>query len=305
MSFPTNGDWLRCQFHAHTTNSDGEPTPTGLAEHYARAGYDVLAITDHHHVTVEEHRTLVMVPASELTARIDADREADILALGVADVPEPNGEFPSIAAAAEWIVARGGLAYLAHPYWSGLTPDDYLGATHLSGIEVFNAASELHQGNGLSAVHWDDILTRGGTCLALATDDSHYAGQDSRLGWTMVRAGERSSAGIVAALRDGAFYSTSGPTIASIVPIDGGVEVRCSPARAVTLRSGPWDGSRANADARTMSWRARVVERDAAGAIVAAWLDAPEYADWGRVEVLAADGSCAWSNPFAIAARPS
>ena len=37
----TEGTWLRCQLHAHTTNSDGEPTPEGLVEHYARAGYDV------------------------------------------------------------------------------------------------------------------------------------------------------------------------------------------------------------------------------------------------------------------------
>ena len=45
--FNRDGEWLRCQLHSHTTNSDGEATPDGLVEHYARAGFDVLAITDH------------------------------------------------------------------------------------------------------------------------------------------------------------------------------------------------------------------------------------------------------------------
>ena len=43
----TDGTWLRCALHAHTNRSDGELTPRDLAGHYARAGYDVLAMTDH------------------------------------------------------------------------------------------------------------------------------------------------------------------------------------------------------------------------------------------------------------------
>ena len=35
--------------HAHTTNSDGELAPRALARHYERAGYDVVALTDHWH----------------------------------------------------------------------------------------------------------------------------------------------------------------------------------------------------------------------------------------------------------------
>ena len=43
--FTGTGGWLRCQLHSHTTNSDGDATPQGLVDHYARAGFDVLAIT--------------------------------------------------------------------------------------------------------------------------------------------------------------------------------------------------------------------------------------------------------------------
>ena len=188
--FDRDGEWLRCALHAHTTNSDGEATPDGLVEHYVRAGFDVLAITDHWHITVHAHDELLLIPSSELSAKLDGrgDFDADVLAYGIDVLPEPAEEFPSISDAAAWIVGQGGVAYLAHPYWSGLRAEDYLAAPALSGIEVMNAGSELLQGNGLSAVHWDDILHLGGRCLAIATDDSHYPGQDSRLAWTMVRA---------------------------------------------------------------------------------------------------------------------
>jgi hypothetical protein len=301
--FDGAGAWLRCQLHAHTTESDGEATPQGLVEHYLRAEYDVLAITDHWRVTTYEHDDILVLPSSELSARVDGGLEADVLAYGIDAPPEPAEEFPTIAEAASWIVAAGGVAYLAHPYWSGLAAEHYLGAPQLSGIELYNGGSELHQGNGLSAVHWDDILHRGARCLGIASDDTHYTGQDSRLGWTMVHATERTRPAVLAALRDGAFYSSSGAAIHDVTVVDGNVEVRSSPARAVTLRSGPWDGCRVNADAtRTMHWRGRVLERTAAGAIVSARFEPPEFWRWGRVEVEGVDGGRAWSNPFPIPA---
>jgi hypothetical protein len=126
-----------------------------------------------------------------------------------------------------------------------------------------NAGSELLQGNGLSAVHWDDILHRGGRCLAIATDDSHYPGQDSRLAWTMAAAPEPTREAVLAVLRDGDLYATSGAVILGIEVDAGGIEVRC-------------------------------------GAITRARFEPPEHWKWGRVEVVSAEGPTAWSNPFAV-----
>ena len=300
--FNRDGEWLRCQLHSHTTNSDGEATPDGLVEHYVRAGFDVLAITDHWHITTAAHDDLLLIPSSELSAKLEGrgDFDADVLAYGIDVLPEPREEFPSIAAAADWIVAQGGVAYLAHPYWSGLRAEDYLEAPKLSGIEVMNAGSDLLQGNGLSAVHWDDILHRGATCLGIATDDSHYAGQDSRLAWTMVAAPERSRDAVLAALRDGDFYATSGAALLGIEVDAGGIEVRCGPARSVTVRSGPWDGCRVDARPLAMNWRGRVLDRRHDGAITRARFEPPEYWKWGRVEVVSVEGATAWSNPFTV-----
>jgi hypothetical protein len=281
--------------HAHSINSDGEATPEGLVEHYARAGYDVLAITDHWHITRFEHEEILVVPSAELSGNVDGDlEEADVLAYGIDALPDVHEKFPSIAEAASWIVAQGGVAYLAHPYWSGLSAQHYLDAPGLSGIEVLNGGSEQQQGNGLSVVHWDAILGAGRECHGIATDDSHYTGQDSRLAWTMIRATERSRAAVLEALRSGCFYASSGPEIRN-VRVDGeGVDVRCSPALSVALRSGVWDGCKVNAGPLEMNWRGRVTERSESGLITAARFELPEFQNWGRVEVADASGGRAW-----------
>lgn len=296
------GSWLRCQLHCHTTCSDGDPSPEELCAHYAGAGYHVVAITDHWHITVHEHDGLLLIPSAELSARVTGGaEEADVLAYGIDRLPEVRDTFPTVEDCARWIVAEGGVAYLAHPYWSGLAPGHCLDAPSLSGLEVWNGASELIQGNGLSGAFWDDVLHRGGRPFGIATDDSHSAGHDSLVGWTWVRAVERSRAAVLAALRSGSFYGSSGPTIEAVwVEDDGSVGVRCGPARAVFLRSGPWDGCSANADPAVLSWRGRVVERASDGAIVEALFELPEYWRWGRVEVVDAVGRKAWSNPFTL-----
>ena len=180
--FPTGeGTWLRCQFHAHTTNSDGDATPAGLCDHYARAGFDVLAITDHWHVTDHATDDIVVMPSSELSARCEGPSdEAEVLALGVDVLPEVRDYFPTIEALAAWIREQGGAPYLCHPYWSGLAPQHYLDAPSLVGLEVYNGGSELTQGSGLSSVHWDDILQLGATPFAIATDDSALPGAGTR-----------------------------------------------------------------------------------------------------------------------------
>src|SRR5205085_47575 len=129
-------------------------------------------------------------------------------------------------------------------------------------------------------------------------------GHDSLLAWTMVRAEAGDPRSVLEALAAGAHYATTGARLADVQVTEDAVVVECSPASAVTLRSGPWDGGRANADPRRMSWRAEVLDRDPSGAITRARLRLPEQRPWGRVEVLGADGTRAWTNPQALPLDP-
>jgi predicted metal-dependent phosphoesterase TrpH len=105
--------------HAHATASDGEAPPSALAARYARAGYDVLATTDHWNVTAIESDEILVIPSSELNASLPNGRDGHVLTFGIDRLPERREPFPSLAAAAEWIDGSGGVAYLAHPRWTG------------------------------------------------------------------------------------------------------------------------------------------------------------------------------------------
>ena len=157
-----------------------------------------------------------------------------------------EGERRDLAATAEWITAQGGVAYLAHPYWTGANPGTLELPDTVSGIEVFNAGCELELGRGLSTVHWDELLDAGRSCYAIASDDSHHPGFDSDLAWTWVRS-EPTVAGVLDALRSGCFYSTSGPRITSVVAGEGSVEVQCDPCSSVRVVFGVSSGAAVNA----------------------------------------------------------
>jgi predicted metal-dependent phosphoesterase TrpH len=126
---------LLCELHAHTTWSDGSLTPRELCDLYGRAGFDVLAITDHTELeaSVQEHDfdaylgelteeaerarrlyDLVVIPGLELTVENDdPTRAGHALALGIRSfVGVAGGLEPALRAAR----AHGAALVAAHPY---------------------------------------------------------------------------------------------------------------------------------------------------------------------------------------------
>jgi hypothetical protein len=299
--FATPGVWLRCALHAHSTESDGELPPRFLARHYERAGFDVLAITDHWLRTEQPSiERLVVIAGTELDARLpDSGRKAHVLALGVDEGPSPPGpELPTLTQAVAWVLARGGVPFLAHPYWSGLRTHELERCDGLVGLEVYNAGCELEAGRGLASVHWDELLETGRRWLAIAVDDTHHPGFDSGFAWTWARASERSPAAVLRALRDGACYSSTGPAIGELRVERPAVEVRCSPAQRVTLVTGARGGASVVAGRLGYRHNGEVLERAADGAVVAARLTASHDAPYARLEVRGANGGTAWTNPL-------
>jgi hypothetical protein len=300
-----HGTWLRCCLHAHTTRSDGDLAPRTLARHYERAGYDVLAITDHWRLTgaVSTERLLV-IPSAELNCILPGARDGHVLAFGL-DALEPElrelaREHAGLEETAAWVVARRGVAYLAHPYWTGVTPGTFELPDNVTGIEVFNAGCELETGRGLSTVHWDELAEAGRRCPAIATDDSHHPGFDSDLAWTWVRVAERSAASVLAALAGGTFYSSTGPLLYDVRRESDAIEVRCSPCRSVTLVSGRATGAAVNVGRLGYRHAGRELECDRDGLVVHASLEIPRSTHHVRIEVTDAAGRKAWANPLSV-----
>jgi hypothetical protein len=298
------GSWLRCALHAHSTRSDGELAPRDLAAHYARAGYDVLAITDHWRITDDDSVDgITVVPSVELNCILPGARDGHVLGYGVVaeedELHELAKRHADLGEVAAWIGAHDGVSYLAHPYWTGVTPGTLELPDDVVGIEVFNAGCELEIGRGLAAVHWDELLEDGRLCPALATDDSHHPGYDSDLAWTWVRARERSGEAVLAALEAGDFYGSTGPRIEEVSLDDGAVEVRCSPCRSVTLVSGRSTGAAVHAGRLGYRHRGRILE-GAGELVLHARLEVPAAARHVRVEVIDGEGRKAWANPISV-----
>jgi hypothetical protein len=144
------------------------------------------------------------------------------------------------------------------------------------------------------------VLERGRLCFGIATDDSHHPGYDSALAWVWARCRKRSPEAVLAALREGSFYSSTGPEIRELTVGDETIEIRCSPAQSVTLLAGRAKGARVNAGASGYVYRGEVLESDEAGQITAARLERPRRAPYGRLEIEDGQGRTAWTNPLWI-----
>lgn len=314
--FAVDGEWLKAALHVHTSASDGELPPDAVVRQHAWAGFDVVAITDHWTLTsVPSTNHVVAIPGAELAVDpIAKGRFTEILAIGIDDIPEdPGGDrehwgsidnyhfktFPDLTAAAANITGQGGVAYVAHPYWSGLPPEVILETDGVTGMELFNSSAERDNGRGDSSYVWDLALETGKRLFAIATDDAHYSGFDVGDAWTMVRASDRTTDAVVDALRRGRSYASAGPILSNVERDGSTVEVTCSPCSAVTLVSRYELGWGLRADARGRQEDACILERDDRGLIVRARFT-PPVADLPYLRVVVTDGAgrSAWTNPI-------
>jgi len=312
--FEAEGMWLKAALHSHTSQSDGDLAPQAHADHHEWAGFDVLAITDHWKLTrVPSTEHLLTITGAELAVDpIAPGRFSEIIALGIEALPEdPGGErqhwgpidnylfktFPDYPAAATFINDQGGVGYLAHPYWSGLTPAIVMAAEGVVGLEVFNASAERDGGRGDSSYLWDLALEAGRPLFGIATDDAHYPLFEIGDAWTMVRAAERSSQAVVAALRAGLTYASAGPTLLDVRRDGDIVEVHASPCRSIVLQSRFEQGRAVRADHRGRQEHARIIERSDDGLVVRARFDmAGEDLPYVRLVATDVQGRAAWTN---------
>jgi len=298
--FAATGKWIRCALHAHTTRSDGELSPDELVSLYERAGFDVLAITDHW-VRTEARSTdrLLVIPSSELSCLLPGATDGHLLAYGIDEDPlDFVRTRPDLAAASAWVGEHGGVAYLAHPYWTGAPASGLSLGDGVAGLEVYNAGCELEVGRGLSTVHWDDLLERGGRYFGIATDDSHHADFDSGFAWVWAHVAERSQAAVLDALATGSFYSSAGPLVHELHLENGSVEVLCSPCQRVTLCTSPRRGSSVSAGRFGYRYAGEILSEADDEEITCARLEWPAGSLYGRLELVDSYGRKAWTNPL-------
>jgi hypothetical protein len=293
--FDKPGRFYRGNLHTHSTLSDGKLQPEEVCRAYQDAGYDFLALTDHFmkqfnypvaDTQMFRSDTFTTLMGAELHAgRTELGELWHILAVGLPldfAPPVEDETGPQIAARA---LEAGAFVAAAHPQWYSLTEADILSLGPIDAIEVFNGTAVDHNDRADSWHITDVLLTRGHHYTACATDDAHFNPDraDFMLGWVWVKSDALTPEALLAALKAGDYYSSTGPQIYDIDVIPGEkVVVSCSPAERIFVT-----GARAN----SMSAHGPGIRR--------AELNVSRFrSPYLRVVVRDHDGKCAWSNPI-------
>jgi len=139
------------------------------------------------------------------------------------------------------------LPFFAHPI-GRVDSASLRAAAGIVGIEVYNSVCDHLTGQGYARVHWDESLAAGARLWGLAVDDCHGYVNEEGFGFVMVRTQKLDEASILAALRIGAFYASTGPAITDLrITTDEhgqpALLVRCSSCRHITFYgAGPTGG---------------------------------------------------------------
>lgn len=293
-AFDGPGRFLRGNLHCHSTRSDGELSPERACDFYREAGYDFVCLSDHFRAKYDWPVTdttamrgdgfTTLLGAELHSGRIEAGEVWHILAVGLPTdfAPTREGESgPDLAARA---LAAGAFVALPHPEWYGLTVNDALAMPEgVHAVEAFNAVCTT-EGRGGGSYLLDQMLNAGRRPGVIAVDDAHFYREDALGGWVMVRAEEATPEAILAALKDGAFYATTGPAIRHAEMADGHLFVETSPVEHAALVG---RAARSEAIAGRGMTRMRLpLERFAGG--------------WARLAVRDAAGRRAWAQPFEV-----
>lgn len=299
-AFTAPGRFWRGNLHTHSTRSDGALSPKEVCRRYQAEGYDFIALTDHfigHYdypiTDTTPYRTggfTTLLGAELHSDAMDNGEMWHILAVGLPpdfnppDAPDltPRPGMETASDLAQRARDAGAFVAIVHPEWSGLSLPDARRITAAHAVEVYNHGCQVDCDRAHGFWHLDRLLEEGRDLAVCATDDAHFSTPDAFGGWTMVKAEENTPEALLAALRAGQCYASTGPYIHDVVWADDHVTVRCSPASTIIVQGA---GSATSAVHGNGMAKATVpLKRVANG-------------NWMRLTVVDQLGRRAWTNP--------
>ncbi|HOU12366.1 MAG TPA: hypothetical protein PKZ84_04560 [Anaerolineae bacterium] len=289
--YTTDGNWYKGNTHLHSTASDGGKTFAELARMYAGMGYNFLCRTDHWvSSTVKadaENSPVLWIDGIELDGRDGGGAYFHVACLGTFTGITREMGFDAALAAAR---TQDGLLILAHPQWTGNTFDDAL-RWNFHGVEVYNHVCHWLNGKGDGGAYWHAMLARQPQILGLACDDAHIRAEHPGWngGWIVVNAPELTQRAIMAAIRAGNFYSSTGPDFHSIVCEGNTVAIETSPVQFARLVGPAYLGKRIGGFEGNL--------------FTAAKFDIPPEWAYAYLQIEDAQGRRAWTNALRVDGR--
>ncbi|MGB3329299.1 MAG: hypothetical protein WBA46_10120, partial [Thermomicrobiales bacterium] len=195
-------------------------------------------------------------------------------------------------------VEAGAFVAIAHPHWNSLTLEDALRvAPFVHSVEIYNHSCHagIDRGDGLYLL--DQLMEAGHFLSANAADDAHFktpltapgeSHPEGFGGWVMVKAASLDPDALVAALKAGHYYASTGPEIVSIAIDEAADELVIETSPVLRIMA---------------SGNGAISRRVAGDGITSARLPLAPFRPHGfvRVTVVDADGKRAWSNPIQLA----
>ena len=297
LPFAKPGRFWKGNLHTHSTRSDGGYSPEDVCFRYREAGYDFISLTDHflsrYKFQITDTRAF---HTEDFTTIIGAELHTDmtefnnmwhILAVGLPNDFSPPEESETAAQMANRAMKTGAYVAVAHPAWYSITEKDIESIGMVDAIEVFNGVTADDNNKPDSWQLTDVVLGRGLRYNVCATDDFHGTislskQHDFGRGWVQVRCENLEPYALLAALKAGHYYSSTGPEIHDIQCEGSKLLLRCSPVQRVFLTG-------------KAEWSIAVEGRNSGEfEIDFAAFDSP----FGRLTVRGVNGGYAWSNPI-------
>lgn len=296
-AFENSGRFFRGNLHTHSTLSDGMLSPEEVCRRYEAVGYDFICLSDHF---LDKYNFPIAdtVPhrSSKFTTILGAEVHAGemnegeiwhILAVGLPKGFKTTESHESGPELAQRCAEAGAFVAIAHPQWYGLMPHEgrLIEAAHA--VEIYNHSCAVHTARPDGAYLLDALLSEGKKLSAIATDDAHFPiegleDQDAFGGWVMVKANENTPETLLAALKSGSFYSSTGPELHSIILDGTNLHVESSDVMNIMAVG-----------------RASRSVNSIGSALTSVTLDVSKFVgDWFRVVIVDRASRQAWSNPM-------
>ena len=300
-AFTGTGRLLKGGLHCHTTRSDGQGTPEEVMRLHAQNGYDFLAITDHRKYNFTNFAPdtgMVVIPGMEIDANIPDFTGVHCYHTVVLGLPKEMGNpYEQDQLFASRLVdtqeqfqemldmhhAAGQMTMYCHPEWSNTPAREFDRLKGNFAMEIWNSGCVIDNGLDTDAAYWDELLMQGQKLYGCATDDGHPMYHHCK-GWVRVNA-EKNVPAILEALKNGAFYASTGPEIYDFYVKDGVVAVDCSPCATIDFRNGQFPCPRLHSEEGGLTHHEFTVN--------------PKW-DWRYIRAVVTDakGRKAWTNPI-------
>lgn len=306
--------FFKGNLHLHTTWSDGDLPADQVVSRFKEKGYHFISISDHDiYARTEAYNTsdFITLPGTERGGLNPVAGKNPGYHFGVIDDPTVEAALPryehlhKFSKPVPWtgddapqqlideLIAHGNLVVFNHPEWHLTRFEDMVKYDRFFAVEIYNYSTEWSTATSYGTAYWDHALQNGKRVFGIASDDSHSHNSDMAIpdyggGWVQVQAKALTPSDIVKSLKEGSFYSSSGPKIYDLRVEEGRLIVQCSPCKFIMFKAfpqrGPFIGDFNNGELLTT-----------------ASVKLQEEMQYIRVECVDEAGRVAWSNPIFVA----